>query len=67
MVGNIDYTKFIEYHKKSENDITILQQNIDNDSDFIETSTLNIDGNRVVNIGTNLGTNKNSNISIKHI
>ena len=66
MVGNIDYTKFIEYHKESNNDITILYKNVDNaDSDFLETSTLNIDSDRVINIGTNLGTIKNANVSME--
>ncbi|WP_296646875.1 glucose-1-phosphate adenylyltransferase subunit GlgD [Romboutsia sp. 13368] len=66
MVANIDYTKLIEYHKESDNDITILYKNIDNaDSDFLETSTLNIEGDKVVNIGTNLGTLKNANVSME--
>ena len=63
----------IDYHKESDNDITILYKSIDNaDVDFYETSTLNIDGNRVINMGTNIGTSKNANVSIgtyimKHI
>lgn len=66
MIGNIDYTKAIEYHKESGNDITILYKNIDNaDKDFYETSILNIDNNKVINIGTNLGTSKNANISME--
>ena len=45
MIGNIDYTEMIDYHKESDNDITILYKSIDNaDVDFYETSTLNIDG-----------------------
>ena len=66
MIGNIDYTKAIEYHKESGNDVTILYKNIDNaDKDFYETSILNIDNNKVINIGTNLGTSKNANISME--
>lgn len=66
MIGNIDYTKAIEYHKDSGNDITILYKNIDNaDVDFYETSILNIDNNKVINIGTNLGTSKNANVSME--
>ncbi len=66
MIGNIDYTKAIEYHKESGNDITILYKNIDNaDKDFYETSILNIDNSKVINIGTNLGTSKNANISME--
>ena len=66
MVGNIDYTKAIEYHKESGNDITIVYKNIDNaDVDFYETSTLNIDGSKVTNIGINLGTSKNVNVSME--
>ena len=66
MIGNIDYTKMIEYHKESNNDITMLYKNIDNaDTDFYETSTLNMDGDKVINIGTNIGTSKNANVSME--
>ena len=66
MIGNIDYTKMIEYHKESNNDITMLYKNIDNaDTDFYETSTLNMDGDKVINIGTNIGTSKNGNVSME--
>ena len=66
MIGNIDYTEMIDYHKESDNDITILYKSIDNaDVDFYETSTLNIDGNRVINMGTNIGTSKNANMSME--
>ena len=35
MIGNIDYTEMIDYHKESDNDITILYKSIDNaDVDF---------------------------------
>ena len=66
MIGNIDYTEMIDYHKESDNDITIIYKSIDNaDVDFYETSTLNIDGNRVINMGTNIGTSKNANVSME--
>lgn len=66
MIGNIDYTDLIEFHKESENDVTILYKHIDNaDVDFYETSTLNIVEDKVVNIGTNMGTFKNADVSME--
>lgn len=66
MIGNIDYTDLIEFHKESENDVTILYKHIDNaDVDFYETSTLNIVEDKVVNIGTNMGAFKNADVSME--
>ena len=39
MICNIDYKKALSYHKKSNNDITIIYKNISNaDEDFLGTS-----------------------------
>lgn len=66
MIGNIDYTDLIEFHKESDNDVTILYKHIDNaDVDFYETSTLNIVQDKVVNIGTNMGAFKNADVSME--
>lgn len=64
MLCNIDYSKALAYHKKSDNHITVIYKNIDNaDKDFKGNLTLNIDeNNRVVNVGHNVGLFNSANI-----
>ncbi len=64
MLCNIDFSEVIEHHKKSNNDITVVYKNIDNaNKDFKGCLTLNLDNNnRVINIGSNLGTFPRANI-----
>ncbi|MEF9990714.1 MAG: glucose-1-phosphate adenylyltransferase subunit GlgD [Romboutsia sp.] len=67
MLCNIDYNEALKYHKKSNNDITIIYKNINNASeDFKGNLTLNIDDNsRVINIGSNTGAFPRANISME--
>lgn len=67
MLCNIDYSKAIEYHKQSKNDITVIYKRIHNaDNDFSGCMTLNIDSNnRVLNIGNNIGAFPTANISME--
>ena len=66
MICNIDYNKAFEYHKNSNNDITIIYKNVDNaDVDFKTTATVTIDNNKVVNMGSNIGKLSNNNISME--
>ncbi|MGL5330412.1 MAG: glucose-1-phosphate adenylyltransferase subunit GlgD [Peptostreptococcaceae bacterium] len=64
MLCNINYSDVIEYHKKSNNDITVIYKNIDNaNEDFKGCLTLSLDNNnRVINAGSNLGTFPRANI-----
>ena len=64
MLCNIDFSEVIEYHKNSNNDITVIYKNIDNaNKDFKGCLTLNLDNNnRVINVGSNLGTFPRANI-----
>ena len=52
MICNIDYLEALEYHKKSNNDITVIYKNIDNaNKDFKGCLNLNLDENdSVINI-----------------
>lgn len=46
MVCNIDYSKVIKYHKKEDNDITVVYKNINSkEEDFINCKTLRMDRN----------------------
>ncbi len=66
VICNIDYSKAIEAHKKSNKDITIIYKNIDNaDQDFELGTTLSIEEGKVVNLGSNVGAEKEANISMK--
>ncbi len=66
MICNIDYNEALSYHKESENDITVLYKNINNaDVDFNATATLDLNEDRVVNMGSNIGTLANNNISME--
>lgn len=63
---NIDYNKILKYHKISGNDITVIYKNIDNaDKDFEFSTTLQVEDEKVIDFGINIGTNKNANISME--
>lgn len=66
MICNIDYKKAIEYHEKSNKDITFIYKKINNGtSEFLGCQTLNIDDNNsVLSIGTNIGSQNEINISM---
>lgn len=65
MLGSMDYREAINYHKQSQNDITVIYKKIHNaDEDFLGCMTLNIDTNgRVLNMGNNIGAFPTANIS----
>lgn len=67
MICNIDYSKALEYHKKSGNDITVIYKNVENaQSDFEGNSTLDIDeNNRIISVGSNIGVYSSANISME--
>ncbi|RDY27175.1 glucose-1-phosphate adenylyltransferase subunit GlgD [Romboutsia weinsteinii] len=67
MICNIDYSEALEYHKKSNNDITMIYKNINNaDEDFKGNLTLDLDGNnRIISIGNNVGAFPRANISME--
>lgn len=64
MICNIDYSEIVKYHKKSNNDITLIYKTIDNlGEDFKGNITLTLnENNDVVNMGTNIGTFNKANI-----
>lgn len=66
MICNLDYTEAIEYHEKSNSDITIIYKNVGNaDSSFSGCNTLNLDcENNVISVGRNIGVKPVNNISM---
>ena len=62
-----DFTKMIDEHIKSKNDITMLYQIVNNaDTNFVMCDTLDIDkSNRVTSIGKNLGNKKHQMVSLE--
>ena len=67
MICNIDYNEVLRYHKKSQNDITIVHKDVNNSHDkFLDCEVLNIDDtNRVISVGENIGREKNAKISME--
>ncbi len=66
MICNIDYREAFEYHKNSDNDITIVYKNVDNaNKDFDGGTTVSISNDRVVNMGSNVKLLENNNISME--
>ncbi len=66
MIFKIDYKKVLKFHNMSGNDITIIYKKIDNaDCDFDLSTTLQIENDKVVDMGINIGTTKNANISME--
>ena len=64
MICSIDYNDLLKYHKKSNNDITIVYKRVENaNKDFKNCNTLNIDKDKLVkNVGNNLNTFPSANI-----
>lgn len=67
MICNIDYKKALSYHKKSNNDITIIYKNISNaNEDFLGTSILNLnEENKISSMGINIGREAIASISME--
>jgi glucose-1-phosphate adenylyltransferase len=67
MICNIDYNEVLRYHKKSQNDITIVHKDVNNShGKFLDCEVLNIDDtNRVISVGENIGREKNAKISME--
>lgn len=64
MLCNIDYSKAIDYHIKSNNDITLIYKSADDTNKYFKGNlTLNLDkDNRVINIGNNIGLFNKANV-----
>ena len=62
-----DFRKLIEHHMRSNNDVTILYQNVSNaNEDFLMCDTLGLLKNkRVTEMGTNKGRHKHEKISLE--
>ncbi|ATD54017.1 glucose-1-phosphate adenylyltransferase subunit GlgD [Clostridium chauvoei] len=67
MICNISYKDLINYHKKSDNDVTVVYKKVnDANNNFIDCGILNINNkNRVVNIKKNIGKESISNIDME--
>lgn len=65
MICNIDYKAAAAYHEKSGADITIVYKGVDNgETSFIDCDVLNIQDNKVLSVGKNIGTDALNNISM---
>ena len=62
-----DFSKMLDYHIESKNDITVLYQNVNTaNEDFLMCDTLDIDENKVItNIDKNLGKGKRAKVSLE--
>ena len=62
-----DFSKMLDYHIESKNDITVLYQNVNTaNEDFLMCDTLEIDENKVItNIDKNLGKAKRAKVSLE--
>ncbi|MDO4940650.1 MAG: glucose-1-phosphate adenylyltransferase subunit GlgD [Erysipelotrichaceae bacterium] len=62
-----DFSRIIDYHINSKNDITVLYQSVKNaDEEFLLCDALNIDNKgRIVEFRKNRGTSKRNNISLE--
>ena len=62
-----DFSKMLDYHIESKNDITVLYQNVSTaNEDFLMCDTLDIDENKVItNIDKNLGKGKRAKVSLE--
>ncbi|MGG5460094.1 glucose-1-phosphate adenylyltransferase subunit GlgD [Clostridium sp. B9] len=67
MICNIDLKEVLEFHKKNDNDVTVVYKHIDYaDSDFIECDVLNLTSNGLIkSVGKNLGRDEEANISME--
>ena len=62
-----DFSKMLDYHIESKNDITVLYQNVNTaNEDFLMCDTLDIDENKVItSIDKNLGKGKRAKVSLE--
>lgn len=67
MICNIDFREAMNFHEKSNNDITVLYKKVNNaDKSFIDCDVLNINEyGRVVSVGENIGYEKEANICME--
>jgi len=67
MICNIDYNKVLEFHKKENNDITVVSKEVtDAKTRFIDCDILNTDSdNRVISIGKNIGIEDKARINME--
>jgi len=65
MVCNIDYKAVAAYHEKSGADVTIIYKTVESDeTSFINCDVLNLEGDKVLTVGKNIGTDEQNNISM---
>lgn len=67
MICNINYNDLIKYHKRLDNDITVVYKKIsDANNNFIDCEILNINNkNRVIGIENNIGHENNANVNME--
>lgn len=66
MVCNINLDKVLKYHEKSGNDVTMVYKNINNaKTQFTDCDVLNIEKNKVISIGENIGQEDNANVNME--
>ncbi|MDD6771442.1 glucose-1-phosphate adenylyltransferase subunit GlgD [Inconstantimicrobium porci] len=66
MICNIDFVKAEEYHEQSGADVTIIYKKVNNANDhFYGCDLLNIEDERVVSVGKNIGNNKEATIGME--
>lgn len=66
MVCNINFNELLKQHKESGNDVTMVYKNINNANlECIDCDVLNIENERVVSVGENIGRANNANISME--
>lgn len=66
MICNIDYKEVVKYHEESGNDITTIYKRADNcATNFIDCDVLNIEENRVLSVGKNVGVHAKNNICLE--
>jgi glucose-1-phosphate adenylyltransferase len=66
MVCNIDYKVAAAYHEKSMADVTIIYKSISNGkTNFINCDVLNLEDDKVLTVGNNIGTDDINNISME--
>lgn len=64
MLCNIDYKAAAAYHEKSGADVTVIYKSVDNcKTEFINCDVLNLEGDKVLSVGKNIGTDSINNIS----
>lgn len=65
MVCNIDYKAAAAFHEKSDADVTIIYKNaLSDETSFINCDVLNLEGDKVLTVGKNIGTDNQNNISM---